>query len=33
VLDRDLYTIAPDEILDVQVMATMVDGQWRFEGV
>ncbi len=32
-LDRDLYTIAPDEILDVQVMATMVDGQWRFEGV
>ena len=30
VLDRDLYAIPPGEILDVQVLATMVDGEWRF---
>lgn len=30
VLDRDLLTIPPDEILDVKVIGTMVDGQWRY---
>ena len=30
VLDRDLYTIPHDEILDVRVVGTMVDGQWRY---
>jgi len=30
VLDRDLYTISGDEILDVNVCGTMVDGVWRY---
>ncbi|MBZ0299211.1 MAG: amidohydrolase [Anaerolineae bacterium] len=30
VLDRNLYTIPPDEILETQVLRTMVDGEWRF---
>lgn len=29
VLDHDLYHIAPDDILNVQIVATMVDGVWR----
>lgn len=33
VLDRDLYSVPSAEILDIQVLATMVDGQWRFGGV
>jgi predicted amidohydrolase YtcJ len=33
VLDRDLYTVAPDEILETEVLGTMVDGIWRFGGV
>lgn len=33
VLDRDLYTIPTDEILQTQVLATMVDGDWRFGGI
>ena len=30
VLDRDILAVPPDEILDIQVKATMVDGVWRF---
>lgn len=33
VLDRDLLKISPDEILETQVVATMVGGIWRFGGV
>jgi predicted amidohydrolase YtcJ len=33
VLDRDLFAISPDEILDVEVVATMVGGEWRFGGL
>ncbi|MAS34616.1 MAG: amidohydrolase [Anaerolineaceae bacterium] len=29
-LDRNLYKIAPDEILDTQILGTMVGGQWRY---
>jgi len=29
VLDRDLYTIAPDEILATRVLGTMVGGEWK----
>ncbi len=29
VLDRDIYAIAPDEIPELNVMGTMVDGAWR----
>jgi predicted amidohydrolase YtcJ len=29
VLDRNPYVISPDELLDVQVLATMVGGLWR----
>ncbi|MEQ8677555.1 MAG: amidohydrolase [Aggregatilineales bacterium] len=32
-LDRDLFSISTDEILDVEVIGTMVDGKWRFGGV
>lgn len=31
VLDRDIFTIDPDEIRNVQVERTMVDGQWVYE--
>ncbi|NDJ86312.1 MAG: amidohydrolase [Chloroflexi bacterium] len=30
VLDRDLFTIAPTEILEIQVLGTMVGGAWGF---
>lgn len=30
VLDRDLYAIPPDEILEVQVLGTMIGGEWRW---
>jgi len=30
VLDRDLFDIPPDEIVDTTVIATMVGGTWRF---
>lgn len=33
VLDRDPYTIPPTELLDVQVIATMVGGEWRHGGL
>ncbi len=33
VLDRDLYAIPPAEILQTQILATMVGGQWRFGGI
>jgi predicted amidohydrolase YtcJ len=33
VLDRDLYTVPPSDILNVQVLATMVGGQWRYGGL
>ncbi len=33
VIDRDPYAIPPSELLDVQVVGTMVGGQWRFGGV
>lgn len=33
VLDRDLYAIPADELLSVQVVATMVDGLWRYGGL
>jgi predicted amidohydrolase YtcJ len=33
VLDRDLYATDPDELLATRVVATMVDGAWRFGGL
>lgn len=33
VLDRNLMTIPPDEILDTRVVGTMVDGRWRYGGI
>jgi predicted amidohydrolase YtcJ len=33
ILDRDLYKIPADEVLDTEVLGTMVDGVWRFGGV
>jgi predicted amidohydrolase YtcJ len=30
VLDRDIYAIDTDEILDITVLGTMVDGEWRY---
>ncbi|MBI5930209.1 MAG: amidohydrolase [Chloroflexi bacterium] len=30
-LDRDLFGIAPTEILNVQALGTMVGGEWRFK--
>ncbi|GAB4508949.1 MAG: amidohydrolase [Anaerolineae bacterium] len=33
VLDRDLFRIPADEILDTKVIGTMVGGQWRFGGI
>ena len=30
VIDRDIYVIEPDEILDINVLGTMVDGEWRY---
>jgi predicted amidohydrolase YtcJ len=33
VLDRDLYQIPSDEILETRVLGTMVGGQWRFGGL
>ncbi len=33
VLDRDITRVDPDEILDINVQATMVGGQWRYEGL
>lgn len=32
-LDRDLYTISADEILETRILGTMVGGKWRFGGV
>jgi predicted amidohydrolase YtcJ len=29
VLDRDLYTITPDEILETQILGTMIGGDWK----
>ncbi|HEX3053875.1 MAG TPA: amidohydrolase [Aggregatilineaceae bacterium] len=29
VVDRDLFTISPDEILDTQVVGTMIGGEWK----
>nr|MCU0481578.1 amidohydrolase family protein [Anaerolineae bacterium] len=33
VLDRDLLKISADEILETQVIGTMVDGEWKFGGI
>jgi predicted amidohydrolase YtcJ len=33
VLDRNLYTIPPHDILNARVLATMVGGLWRYGGV
>lgn len=33
VLDRDPYAIHPSELLNVQIVATMVSGEWRHGGV
>jgi hypothetical protein len=33
VLDRDLFRIPLDELLDVNVVATMVGGDWRYGGL
>ncbi len=33
VLDRDPYHIPPDDLLNINVQGTMVDGLWRFGGV
>lgn len=30
VLDRDIYAIEPDEILAINVLGTMVDGDWKY---
>ena len=30
VLDRDICALEPEEILELKVMGTMVDGEWRF---
>ena len=30
VIDRDIYAIEADEILDINVLGTMVDGEWRY---
>jgi predicted amidohydrolase YtcJ len=32
VLDKDLTTIHPDEIVSTNVIGTMVDGEWRYGG-
>ena len=32
-LDRDPYTIPPEDLLHVTVLGTMVDGEWRYGGV
>ena len=33
VLDRDPYAISPAELLDVNVVGTMVGGLWRHGGL
>jgi predicted amidohydrolase YtcJ len=33
VLDQNPYVIEPDALLDVTVLGTMVDGDWRYGGV
>ena len=33
ILDRDLYKIPADEILETEVLGTMLDGAWRFGGI
>lgn len=33
VLDQDIYAIPPSEILNIQVLATMVGGEWRHGGL
>ena len=30
VLDRDIYQVEPEEILELKVLGTMVGGEWRF---
>lgn len=30
VLDRDLYTVPPDELLETQVLGTMIGGEWKY---
>ena len=30
VLDRDIYQVEPEEILELKVLGTMVDGEWRY---
>lgn len=33
VLDRDIFTLLPEALLEVQVVGTMVDGNWVYGGV
>ena len=33
VLDKDPYTVEPEELLDIGIEATMVEGTWRYGGV
>lgn len=33
VLDQDITRVEPDTILDIEVLATMVGGAWRYEGL
>jgi predicted amidohydrolase YtcJ len=33
VLDRDPFAISPSELLNVQIIGTMVGGLWRFGGL
>lgn len=33
VLDHDVYAISPQQLLDVEVLATMVGGKWRHGGI
>lgn len=30
VLDRDIYAVEPDDILEIEVLGTMVDGDWQY---
>ena len=31
VLDRDIFSIDPDEIKDIKVLKTMIDGEFVYE--
>jgi predicted amidohydrolase YtcJ len=33
VLDRDIFKVSVDEIPEIKVKATMVNGEWRYGGI